>query len=66
MNVLEDLSRGQPYLGSILEIPLRQLFVYVKGVGEDELDGDHETFSYQNKQPQPDSWMSVWARIFRW
>jgi hypothetical protein len=55
MNMLEDLSRGQPYLGSILEIPLRQLFVYVKGVGEDELDGDHETFSYQNKQPQPES-----------
>lgn len=55
MNVLGDFSWGQPDLGSILEIPLRQLFVYVKGVSEDELDGDHETFSYQNKQPQPES-----------
>jgi len=27
----------------------------VKGVGEDEFGGDHETFSYQNKQPQPES-----------
>jgi hypothetical protein len=41
----EDLLWGQLYLGSIPKIPSRQPLAYIKGVGEDELDGDNETLS---------------------
>ena len=42
-NMYGDLSRDQQYVRSIPKIPFRQPFIYVKGVGENELDGDHET-----------------------
>jgi len=42
-NMFGDLPRDQPYVRSIPKIPFRQPYIYVKGVGEDELDGDHET-----------------------
>jgi len=44
-NVFEDLPWGQLYLGSIPKIPSRQPLAYIKGVGEDKLDGDNETLS---------------------
>jgi hypothetical protein len=50
---LGDLSRGWPYLRPIPKISFRQPFVYVKGVGEDELDEGHGTLSDQDKQPWP-------------
>jgi hypothetical protein len=42
-NMFGDLLQDQPYVRSISKIPFRQPYIYVKGVGEDELDGDHET-----------------------
>jgi hypothetical protein len=42
-NMFGDLLQDQPYVRSIPKIPFRQPYIYVKGVGEDELDGDHET-----------------------
>jgi hypothetical protein len=44
-NVFEDLPWGQLYLSPIPKIPFRQPLTYIKGVGEDELDGDNETLS---------------------
>jgi hypothetical protein len=52
-NVLGNLPRGWPYLKPIPKIPSKQPFRYVKGFGEDELNGSHETLSDQEKQPQP-------------
>ena len=49
-NVLGAL--GPPYLSPNLEIPPRQPLIYVKGFGEDELDGGHGTLLNQDKQPQ--------------
>ena len=51
-NVFGDSSWGQLYLGPIPKIPSRQPLAQVKGVGEDELDGDNETLLDLDKQPQ--------------
>lgn len=39
---------GPPYLSPNLEIPPRQPLIYVKGFGEDELDGGHGTLLNQD------------------
>jgi len=49
-NMFGDLPRDQPYVRSIPKIPFRQPYIYVKGVGEDELDGNHETNGNMNNK----------------
>jgi len=51
-NVLKDLPQSRPCFRSIPKFPSRQPLVFTKGIGEDELDGGHETLSNQDKQPQ--------------